>query len=72
MKKRIIAKRINRKWQTPAETLFNKLSATHLIYLFVSKYQLQLPSVDDLRHYLRENISDEEIAVYKKQMSATE
>lgn len=41
-------------------------------HLFVSKYQLQLPSVDDLRHYLRENISDEEIAVYKKQMSATE
>lgn len=40
--------------------------------LFVSKYQLQLPSVDDLRHYLQENISNEEIAAYKKQMSATE
>ena len=40
--------------------------------LFVSKYQLQLPSEEEIRHYLLENISNEEIAAYKKQMSATE
>lgn len=37
--------------------------------LFVSKYQLQLPSEEEIRHYLQENISDEEISAYKKQMS---
>lgn len=37
--------------------------------LFVSKYQLQLPSEEVIRRYLQENISDEDITAYKKQMS---
>lgn len=37
--------------------------------LFVSKYQLQLPSEEVIRRYLQEIISDEDISAYKKQMS---
>ena len=34
--------------------------------LFVSKYQLQLPSVEEIRHYLLENFDDQTIAKYKE------
>lgn len=34
--------------------------------LFVSKYQLQLPSTEEIRHYLLENFDDQTIAEYKE------
>lgn len=34
--------------------------------LFVSKYQLQLPSTEEIRHYLLENFDDQTIAKYKE------
>ena len=35
--------------------------------LFVSKYQLQLPSTEELRRYMLENFDDQTIAKYKEQ-----
>ena len=40
--------------------------------LFVSKYQLQLPSVEEIRHYLLENFDDQTIAKYKEQQRQSE
>lgn len=40
--------------------------------LFVSKYQLQLPSTEEIRHYLLENFDDQTIAEYKEQQRQSE
>ena len=40
--------------------------------LFVSKYQLQLPSVEEIQHYLLENFDDKTIAEYKEQQQQSE
>ena len=37
--------------------------------LFVSKYRLQLPSEDDIRKYMLENISEEEFMKLKAESS---
>ena len=35
--------------------------------LFVSKYRLQLPSEDDIRKYMLENITEEDFKRYKEE-----
>ncbi|MCR4873376.1 MAG: PDDEXK nuclease domain-containing protein [Bacteroidales bacterium] len=40
--------------------------------LFVSKYQLQLPSTEELRRYMLENFDDQTIAKYKEQQRQSE
>jgi hypothetical protein len=39
------------------------------INLFVSKYRLQLPSEDDIKQYLLENISEEKFKELKEEDS---
>lgn len=69
------------KWQTPSDRLFYSLllctdyGVTTVQYateglsqnLFVSKYRLQLPSEDDIKQYLLENISEEKFKELKEE-----
>ena len=53
-------------WCTPAVKLFNSLNYSCLLYLSgIEDICLQLPSEDDIRKYMLENISEEEFMKLK-------